>query len=268
MGRFDGKVALVTGGGGGIGVGDQEQRSDVTGDGARSAAAELDLVHADQDFVAATDDFTLLVRDVALGIPEAVLVDAFGAEQGHVEVPTGDFFERTVTGDHRMSGQEKTARDIDFDARQTRDQLGGRETGRDDLQVGHAGSGDGFGGEEDRRTRVQVDGHAGLDAGSGEIADAALGLGIFDLTVVERREVAVEVGERTTVRAGDPPLVLQFGQVAASRRFRDIELFADLQDRNVADFGEKFGDGFTAGFNDVSGYFHKVWVIGVSEPWL
>ena len=56
-------------------------------------------------------------------------------------------------------------------------------------------------------------------------------------------------------------------QIAASRRFRDIELLADLQDRNVADLGEKFGDGLTAGFNDVSGYFHKVgarWVWGSS----
>ena len=135
------------------------------------------------------------------------------------------------------------------------------------MTVRDAGGGDGLGGEEDRRTRVEIDGHAGLDARSSEITDAALGLGVFDLTVVERREVAVEIGKRTTVRAGDPALVLEFGQIAASRRFRDIELLADLQDRNVADLGEKFGDGLTAGFNDVSGYFHKVgarWVWGSS----
>ena len=152
---------------GGVRIGDQEKRSDVARDGARSAAAELHLVHADQDLVATTDDFALLMGDVALRIPEAVLIDAFGAEQGHVEVPAGDFLERAIAGDHRVTGQEKTARDVDLDARQARDQLSGRQTGRDDLEIRDAGGSDGFGGEEDGRTGVQVDGHAGLDARGG-----------------------------------------------------------------------------------------------------
>ena len=68
--------------------------------------------------------------------------------------------------------------------------------------------------------------------------------------------------------AGDATLVLEFGQVAASRRFRNIELLADFQDRNVADLGEKFGDGLTTGLNDVTSYFHKDTGDVLSESWL
>ena len=158
------------------------------------------------------------MRDVALRIPESVFVDAFGAKQGHVKVPSGDFFKRPVAGDHRVAGQEKSAGDIDLDARQAGNQLRRRQTSRHDLQVGDAGGGDGFGGEEDGRTRVEVDRHAGLDARGGHVADLALGLGVLDLAIVERREVAVEVRQRAAMGTRDATLVLEFGQVATSRR--------------------------------------------------
>jgi len=48
------------------------------------------------------------------------------------------------------------------------------------------------------------------------------------------------------MRTGDATLVLEFGQVSASRRLGDVELFADFQDGDVSDLGEKFGDGFAA----------------------
>ena len=156
-----------------------------------------------------------------------------------------------------MTREEEAAWDVDLDAGQAGDELRGGQAGRDDLQVGDPGGGDGFGGEEDGRTRVQVDGHAGLDARGGQVADLTLGLGVLDLAVVERREVAVEVGQRATVRPGDAPLAFQLGQVAPGGGLRDVELFADLQDGNVADFAEEFGDGLATSLDDMASDFHK-----------
>ena len=47
----------------------------------------------------------------------------------------------------------------------------------------------------------------------------------------------------------DATLVLEFGQIAASGRLGDVELFTDLEDRDVSDFREKFGDRLAARFN-------------------
>jgi len=106
-------------------------------------------------------------------------------------------------------------------------------------------------------TGVEVDGHAGLHTGGGQVADLALGFGILDLAVIERREVSVEVRERAAVGAGDPTLAFEFREIAAGGRLGDVELFADLEHRDVADFAQEFGDSFATSFDDVAGDFHK-----------
>ena len=64
--------------------------------------------------------------------------------------------------------------------------------------------------------------------------------------------------DRTSaMRTRDPALVLQFGQVAAGGGLGDVELLADLQDGDVADLGEKLGDGLATGLDDMTGDFHR-----------
>ena len=58
------------------------------------------------------------MRNITLRIPETVFVDAFGAEERHVEIPAGNFFERTVASDHRVTRQEQTTGNVDLDARE------------------------------------------------------------------------------------------------------------------------------------------------------
>jgi len=186
-----------------------------------------------------------------------VLVDAFGAKQRHVEIPAGHFLEGTVAGDHGVTREEETARDVDLDAGQAGDELRGGQAGRDDLEVGDPGGRDGFGGEEDRRTRVQVDGHAGLDARGGQIADLTLGLGVLDLAVVEGREVSIKIRQRTTVCTRDPPLAFKFGEIASGGGLGDVKLLTDFQNGNVADLAEEFGDGFAASLDNMASDFHK-----------
>ena len=56
--------------------------------------------------------------------------------------------------------------------------------------------------------------------------------------------------------AGDATLVFELRQISSSSRLGHIELPADLENGNIADLGEEFGNSLAAGFNDVSGYFH------------